>query len=78
MTTNSHISPLWWRNVGSRCVHGDVALGSAEFRDRCSSLVVVVGGLESLAAETLGGPCSLLERVCLSSLRGRNAGGAFV
>ena len=37
---------------------GDVALGSAEFGDRCSSLVVLVADtcLESFAEETLGGP----------------------
>ena len=28
--------------MGSRCLLGDVALASAEFGDRCSSLVVMV------------------------------------
>ena len=47
-----------------------MALGSAEFGDRGSSLVVVVGGQlasVSLAEKTLSGPYSLLERVCLSN-----------
>ena len=63
--SNSHVLSSWLRNVGWRCLLGDVALGSAEFGDRYSSLVVVV--VESLAAETLGEPWSFLKRVCLSS-----------
>ena len=42
VTTSSHILSSWKRDVGCRCLLGDVALGNAGFGDRCTSLVVVV------------------------------------
>ena len=67
---HSHIKSSWWRNVGRRCLLGDVALGSAGFGDRCSTLVVVAvdSWLGELSCGTPGGQVKEIVKVAETRL----------